>query len=152
MASENVPSPFRPGYGSRPLVLAGREELQDDVDDAIALIAEERRAPNALIIIGSRGVGKSVMLDEVARRAQEQHGWVRIHVQKDDGSTLDERLIVETRNAHALLEQYSDQRTRRMRIEELWVKGGLPFGGLELGATFRRSTPATVLANPAIET
>jgi hypothetical protein len=151
MASENVPSPFRPGYGSRPLVLAGREELQDDVDDAIALIAEERRAPNALIIIGSRGVGKSVMLDEVARRAQEQHGWVRIHVQKDDGSTLDERLIVETRNAHALLEQYSDQRTRRMRIEELSVKGGLPFGGLELGATFRRSTPATVLANPAIE-
>jgi hypothetical protein len=96
-------------------------------------------------------VGKSVMLDEVARRAQEQHGWVRIHVQKDDGSTLDERLIVETRNAHALLEQTSDQRTRSMRIEELSVKGGLPFGGLELGATFWRATPATVAANPAIE-
>ena len=44
MASQSTPSPFRPGYGSRPLVLAGREELQDDVDDAIALIAEERRA------------------------------------------------------------------------------------------------------------
>lgn len=96
-------------------------------------------------------MGKSVMLDEVARRAQEQHGWVRIHVQKDDGSTLDERLIVETRNAHALLEQTSDQRTRSMRIEELSVKGGLPFGGLELGATFWRATPATVAANPAIE-
>lgn len=151
MASQSTPSPFRPGYGSRPLVLAGREELQDDVDDAIALIAEERRAPNALIIVGPGGVGKSVMLDEVARRAQEQHGWVRIHVQKDDGSTLDERLIVETRNAHALLEQSSDERIRRMRMEELSVKGGLPFGGLELGATFRRSAPDTVAANPAIE-
>jgi hypothetical protein len=151
MASQGTPSPFRPGYGSRPVVLAGREELQDDVDDAIALIAEERRAPNALIIVGPRGVGKSVMLDEVARRAQEQHGWVRIHVQKDDGSTLDERLIVETRSAHALLEQSSDERTRRMRMEELSVKGGLPFGGLELGATFRRPVPDTVAANPAIE-
>jgi hypothetical protein len=151
VASQSTPSPFRPGYGSRPLVLAGREELQDDVDDAIALLAEERRAPNALIIVGPRGVGKSVMLDEVARRAQEQHGWVRIHVQKDDGSTLDERLIVETRNAHALLEQSSDERTRRMRMEELSVKGGLPFGGLELGATFRRPAPDTVAANPAIE-
>jgi hypothetical protein len=44
------------------------------------------------------------MLDEVARRAQEQYGWVRIHVQKDAGSSLDERLIVETSNAHTLLE------------------------------------------------
>ena len=151
MAPQGTPSPFRPGYGSRPLVLAGREELQDDVDDAIALIAEERRAPNALIIVGSRGVGKSVMLDEVARRAQEQHGWVRIHVQKDDGSTLDERLIVETRNAHALLEQSSDERTRRLRLEELSLTGGLPFGGLEVGAAFRRSAPDTAAPNPAIE-
>jgi hypothetical protein len=132
-------------------VLAGREELQDDVDDAIALIAEERRAPNALIIVGPRGVGKSVMLDEVARRAQEQYGWVRIHVQKDAGSTLDERLIVETQNAHALLEQSSDERTRRMRMEELSLKGGLPFGGLELRATFRRSPQQTVAASPALE-
>jgi hypothetical protein len=151
MARQSTPSPFRPGYGSRPLVLAGREELQDDVDDAITLIAEERRAPNALIIVGARGVGKSVMLDEVARRAQEQHGWVRIHVQKDEASTLDERLIIETQNAHALLEQSSDERTRKMRMEELSLKGGLPFGGLELSATFRRSAPDTMAANPAIE-
>lgn len=152
MQSQALPSPYRPGYGARPLVLAGREDLQDDVDDAIAAIAGEQRAPNALIIVGPRGVGKSVMLDEIARRAQEQYGWVRIHVQKDAGATLDERLIDATREAHVLLEQSADERTRKMRMEELSLKGRLPFvGGLELGATFRRSDPELPAANPAIE-
>lgn len=152
MESKTLPSPYRPGYGARPLVLAGREDLQDDVDDAIAAIAEDQRAPNALIIIGPRGVGKSVMLDEIARRAQEQYGWVRIHVQKDAGATLDERLIDATREAHALLEQTTDERTRKLRIEELSLKGRLPFvGGLELGATVRRSDPQPSAVSPAIE-
>jgi Cdc6-like AAA superfamily ATPase len=69
MEASAMAMPYRPGYGSRPVVLAGREELQDDVDAAIATIAGDRRAPNALIIVGPRGVGKSVMLDEIARRA-----------------------------------------------------------------------------------
>ena len=146
--------PYRPGYGSRPVVLAGREELQDDVDvdAAIATIAVDRRAPNALIIVGPRGVGKSVMLDEIARRAQERYGWVRVHVQKDAGATLDERLIVAVHDAHALLEQSADERTRTMRMEELSVKGSLPFvGGLGLQATFRRNDPQPATVNPAIE-
>ncbi len=151
MESPPRPSPYRPGYGARPLVLAGREELQDDVDDAIAAIAEEHRAPNALIIVGPRGVGKSVMLDEIARRAQEQYGWVRIHVQKDAGTTLDERLIDATAEAYALLEQSTDEPTRKMRMQELSVKGSLPFVGLEVGATFRRSDPEPAPVNPAIE-
>lgn len=149
MESHALPSPYRPGYGARPLVLAGRADLQDDIDDAIAAIAEEQRAPNALIIVGPRGVGKSVMLDEIARRAQEHYGWVRIHVQKDAGATLDERLIDATREAHALLEHSADEPTRTMRMEELSLKGRLPF--VELGATFRRSDPELPAANPAIE-
>jgi hypothetical protein len=66
------------------------------------------------------------MLDEIARRAQEQYGWVRIHVQKDVGATLDERLVDAAREAHALLEQTADERTRKMRIEELSLKGLCP--------------------------
>lgn len=69
------------------------------------------------------------MLDEIARRAQEQYGWVRIHVQKDAGATLDERLIDAAREAYALLEQSTDERTRKMRVEELSLKGRLPFVG-----------------------
>jgi hypothetical protein len=77
---------------------------------------------------------------------------VRVHVQKDAGATLDERLIVAVHDAHALLEQSADERTRTMRMEELSVKGSLPFvGGLGLQATFRRNDPQPATVNPAIE-
>ena len=151
MDSHTLPSPFRPGYGARPLVLAGRSELKDDVDDTIAAIAEEHRAPNALIIVGPRGVGKSVMLDEIARRAQEQYGWVRIHVQKDAGTTLDARLLDATAEAQAVLEQSSEEPARKMRMQELSLKGSLPFVGLEIGATFRRPEPDPAAARDGIE-
>jgi hypothetical protein len=92
------------------------------------------------------------MLDEIARRAQEQYGWVRVHVQKDAGATLDARLLDATSDAHALLEQNSDGRARKLQLEELSVKGSLPFvGGVELGATFRRAGPGAQDRAEALE-
>jgi hypothetical protein len=64
-------NPFRPGVGTRPLYLAGRSTEQNEFAKAL------RQAPLAqnLIITGLRGVGKSVLLDELKPIAL-QHGWL----------------------------------------------------------------------------
>lgn len=38
MASERAESPYRPGFSMPPAVLAGRDEILEDVDDAIAVL------------------------------------------------------------------------------------------------------------------
>lgn len=63
-------NPFRPGNGQKPVYLAGRTKEQD----TFAQMARETLPQNA-IITGLRGVGKTVLLDELKPVAQ-QHGWL----------------------------------------------------------------------------
>lgn len=69
---ERSQNPFTPAAGKMPPVLVGRESLICDLEEALDNGAG---APGRLMLIsGQLGFGKTVMLAELGRRAEE-HGW-----------------------------------------------------------------------------
>lgn len=81
-------NPFTPGFGTQPTILAGREETTTLFSEALA--SEKPHPSNAILLAGQRGVGKTVMLDELGNAAREK-GWHVIDVTADKGSEwLDE--------------------------------------------------------------
>lgn len=64
-------NPFRPGAGTKPLYLAGRTSEQTEFVRAL----QRTEFTQNLIITGLRGVGKTVLLDELKPLAP-QHGWL----------------------------------------------------------------------------
>ena len=67
--------PFTPAFGVSPPLLVGRDDLIAEFASSLA----DDRGPStrARIYTGSRGIGKTVMLNEVERVARE-HGWLVI--------------------------------------------------------------------------
>lgn len=70
-------NPFRPGVGTRPLLLAGRDEEIEDFRRGL------RNAPGIfgnLKVIGLRGVGKTVLLGEYESIAAAE-GWATVSIE-----------------------------------------------------------------------
>jgi hypothetical protein len=65
-----VSNPYSPGAGSPPPELAGRDKLRDQVRIAIARIRRGKSAKSVLMV-GLRGVGKTVLLDRMRADAEE---------------------------------------------------------------------------------
>lgn len=65
-----IKNPFAPGAGSPPPELAGRTEVLSRAKIAIARIGEGRPA-KSLILVGLRGVGKTVLLVRMKELAEE---------------------------------------------------------------------------------
>lgn len=64
-------NPFAPGAGSRPPELAGRDQILEAGRIACgrALLG---RNPRSMMLLGLRGTGKTVLLNEIGRNAEEQ--------------------------------------------------------------------------------
>jgi hypothetical protein len=69
-----VRNPYSPGAGTRPPELAGRDELRERVRVSIERIRIGRPA-KSVIMVGLRGVGKTVLLNQMLRDAEA----TRIH-------------------------------------------------------------------------
>lgn len=69
-----VRNPYAPGAGTRPPELAGRDALREQVRVAIQRIRIGRPA-KSVIMVGLRGVGKTVLLNQIQRDAES----VQIH-------------------------------------------------------------------------
>ncbi len=61
-------NPFSPGAGTQPPELAGRQSILDGAELALARVAQGR-SEKSLILVGLRGVGKTVLLDRFRRLA-----------------------------------------------------------------------------------
>ncbi|MCP3975495.1 MAG: ATP-binding protein [bacterium] len=68
-------NPFSPTFGASPPVLAGRDEILEDVDDALE--TGPTHPDYTTLFIGVRGAGKTVMLNAVEDLAR-QRGWLAI--------------------------------------------------------------------------
>lgn len=90
-------NPFAPGAGSRPPELAGREAAMEGVAIALDRIRNGRHAQSA-ILIGLRGVGKTVLLNEM-RRAAEGEGIVTVPIEAPEGQSLPAMLVPALRTA-----------------------------------------------------
>jgi hypothetical protein len=67
-------NPFSPNFGAEPLFLAGRADVLDAVQ-RVSLNLARRDYSRATIIVGQRGTGKTVLLNQTEELA-EQQGWV----------------------------------------------------------------------------
>ncbi len=92
-----VRNPFSPGAGSPPPELAGRDDLQESIRVALERVRLGRPA-KSLILVGLRGVGKTVLLDRMRERA-EATGLQSLRAEAPEGRSLPALLAPEVRIA-----------------------------------------------------
>lgn len=82
-----VANPFRPGAGRRPPVLAGRERLLREFDVVVRRAEEFGEGDRSWVINGLRGVGKTVLLNELMSQANQRR-WIVAKVEASSASPL----------------------------------------------------------------
>lgn len=88
---DNQRNPFNPGAGVSPPELAGRNDVLGMADTALSRTQRGRHA-KSLLILGLRGVGKTVLLNEIQRRAVAT-GYIADLQEAQDGLPLKSLLI-----------------------------------------------------------
>ena len=83
-------NPFSPGAGSPPPELAGRQELLHRSLVAMGRVARGRSA-KSMLLTGLRGVGKTVLLTEIRKRAAAE-GYKTVLVEVHEAKTIGELL------------------------------------------------------------
>ena len=66
-----IRNPFSPGAGNRPPELAGRDEILRQALLALGRI-KAGRSERSPLIVGLRGVGKTVLLVEIRKKAEAE--------------------------------------------------------------------------------
>jgi len=92
-----VANPFAPGAGNPPPELAGRHDLREAVRIAIARMRRGLHA-KSILMIGLRGVGKTVLLDRM-RDDAEATGVHTLRIEAPEGRSLPAILAPELRQA-----------------------------------------------------
>ena len=90
-------NPYAPGAGTPPPELAGRSDLLEDAAVALDRIRDGRTAKSVLMI-GLRGVGKTVLLNRIARDA-DSRGFVTVQLEAPEDRPLPELLAPPLRSA-----------------------------------------------------
>lgn len=75
-------NPYRPGAGLRPTYLAGREEDIDDITRMFEMLTMNIPTPS-VIFSGLRGVGKTVLINELQKCAEEKEIFCR-HIEVEE--------------------------------------------------------------------
>jgi hypothetical protein len=115
-----VRNPFAPGAGTPPPELAGRSELLDTVRIALERILRGRPAKSVLMI-GLRGVGKTVLLDRMRRDAPAGE-LDTLRIEAPEGRSLPALLAPELRLS--LLRLSRNARARRLANRALRALAG----------------------------
>lgn len=96
-------NPFNPGAGVRPPELAGRVEVLGQASIALERTKRARHA-KSLMILGLRGVGKTVLLNQI-RRDAEKRGYLVELQEAQDGQSLKQMLVPSFRRLLLQLDQ-----------------------------------------------
>lgn len=81
-----IRNPYAPGAGSPPPELAGRDSVREKMKFCLERLRQGRSA-KSLMLIGLRGVGKTVLLDQMMRDA-ETCGILPIRIEAPEGRSL----------------------------------------------------------------
>jgi len=133
-----VSNPFAPGAGTPPPELAGREELRETVRIALARVRRGLPAKSVLLI-GLRGVGKTVLLDQM-RDDAEAAGIQTLRVEAPENRSLPAILAPQLRQGLLRLSRMAKARDlaeRALRGLAGFAKGlKLKFADIEVGFDF----------------
>jgi hypothetical protein len=105
-------NPYSPGAGSQPPELAGRDELIERAAIALDRI-RQGRAARSFVFYGLRGVGKTVLLNQIRDEA-EGRGFTTIHIEAPENRSLPSVLAP---NLRALLLKLSRQKRARDALQ-----------------------------------
>jgi predicted transcriptional regulator len=111
-----VRNPYAPGAGSPPPELAGRDELRETVRIALARV-RIGRPTKSVLLVGLRGVGKTVLLDQM-RTDADASGINTLWVEAPENRSLPAILAPQLRTALLKLsrnERAKDLATRALR-------------------------------------
>ena len=128
-------NPFAPGAGTPPPELSGR----DDLLGAVHVAAERTRrrlAARSILLLGLRGVGKTVLLNRVHDRAQAD-GFSAVMIEASERSGLPTLLAAELYRVLLRLsrqQRVRDLASRALRVLASFVSGiKVSYGDVELG-------------------
>lgn len=127
-------NPFSPGAGSPPPELAGRSEILNKALVSLARI-KAKRAEKSFLMVGLRGVGKTVLLHKIEEMAKE-NGYKPIMIEAREDRKLAELLIPYLRQLLFSLdvgEMISDKVKRAYRVLKSFVLKMSLEGAFELG-------------------
>lgn len=97
-------NPYRPGFNQAPARLVGRDAVLAAAREALEVAALDGRTPRPLILVGPRGVGKTVSLGEISSLAAER-SWPTVHVEVSPQTSFVPVLVERLKEATALLRQ-----------------------------------------------
>lgn len=83
---DKIKNPFSPGAGSPPPELAGRDAILEQAHVLLGRV-RAKRPEKSLLLTGLRGVGKTVLLNEIERMARND-GYRTILVEAHEGKSL----------------------------------------------------------------
>ena len=133
-----IANPYAPGAGTPPPELAGRDELRETVRIASERIRAGRPA-KSLLLIGLRGVGKTVLLDRM-RNDAEAAGLHTLRIEAPEGRSLPAILAPQLRQALIRLsrvEQARDFGQRALRALAGFAKAlKVKYEDIEVGIDF----------------
>jgi hypothetical protein len=139
-------NPYRPGFNEPPKELAGREAVLEDLHDAVEVAAIDGRTPRPMMIVGARGVGKTVLLAQAAAIAGSEFGWPRVHTELRPDTPFIPDLIDAIGRVRNLLEQPPSKRA--LKAESVTLRTGMPGVGGEV--RFARGADSTEDPAPAL--
>lgn len=133
-----VKNPYAPGAGTPPPELAGRDELRNTVRIALERVRAGRPA-KSILMVGLRGVGKTVLLDRL-REDAEAVGIQTLRVEAPESRSLPAILAPQLRQALLRLsrnEQAKDFAQRALRGLAGFAKGlKVKYQDIEVGLDF----------------
>ena len=100
-----VRNPFAPGAGSPPPELSGRDDILDQARITLARI-QQGRSQKSLLMVGLRGVGKTVLLNRI-KQVAEKDGYIAELVEVPEKKDISSLLIPVLRKIFLRLDDFS---------------------------------------------
>lgn len=132
---DQVRNPFAPGAGNQPPELAGRQTILERAEFTLARAAAGRHA-KSFMLIGLRGVGKTVLLNRIMRMA-EDHKFRALLVEAHEDKSLPDLLLPPLRQILLALDQLgkiNETVKRGLRILKSFARSvKVKYGDIEIG-------------------
>jgi len=132
---DRIKNPFTPGAGSPPPELVGRENVLEQTEVLLGRI-KLKKAEKSVLLTGLRGVGKTVLLNAIERKATDA-GYRTITVEAHEGKSLAALLVPPLRQLLFSLDRVAgagDKAKRALAVLKGFMDGvKVSLGDVEFG-------------------